>query len=100
MVNNSNTSEYTGFSETDDNLMINDTKRTTTTDSENKDFTSELSFRKRLKKAGRTISYTGNFSNNARVGEGVLFSENNFYDKAGQFLRQQDIDQKKTNNEN
>jgi hypothetical protein len=100
LVNNSNTSEYTGFSVTDDNLMINDTKRTTTTDSENKDFTSELSFRKRLKKAGRTISYTGNFSNNARVGEGFLFSENNFYDKAGQFLRQQDIDQKKTNNEN
>lgn len=100
LVNNSNTSEYTGSSVTDDNLMINDTRRTTTTDSENKDFTSELSFRKRLKKAGRTISYTGNFSNNVRVGEGFLFSENNFYDKAGQFLRQQDIDQKKTNNEN
>ncbi|TWI85716.1 carboxypeptidase family protein [Lacibacter cauensis] len=100
LVNNSKMSEYTGESYTDDNLPINNTNRTTTTVGENKDFTSELSFRKRLKKAGRTISYTGNFSNNARVGEGFLFSENNFYDKAGQFLRQQDIDQKKTNNEN
>ncbi|WP_262708022.1 outer membrane beta-barrel protein [Lacibacter luteus] len=99
LVNNSKTSEYTGMSYTDDNLPINDTKRTTTTAGDNKDFTSELSFRKRLKKAGRTISYTGNFSSNNKTGEGFLFSENNFYDKTGQFLRNEDIDQKKINNE-
>lgn len=99
LVNNSKRSEYAGESFTDDNLPINNTSRTTTTVGENKDFTSELSFRKRLKKAGRTISYTGNFSSNNKTGEGFLFSENNFYDKTGQFLRQEDIDQKKTNNE-
>lgn len=99
IVNSTNTSEYTSYSETDALLPINKTDRITTNSNENKDFTSELSYRKRLKKAGRTISYTGNFSNNNRNGDGFLFSDNTFYDKNGNFLREENIDQQKTNNQ-
>lgn len=99
-VNNSKLSDYSGDTYTIDNLPVNSTKRTTTNTGENKDFTSEISFRKRLKKAGRTISYTGNWSNNLKNGDGFLFSEIDFYDKQGQFLRRDNIDQKKTNDVN
>ncbi len=79
--------------------MINKQDRTTTNTTENQDFTSELSYRKRLKKAGRTISYVGNFSNNVRLGDGFLFSDNYFYDSTGVENDYKNIDQKKTNNE-
>ena len=90
---------FSGESFGDDGNMINKQSRTTNTQTDNRDFTSELSFRKRLKKAGRTISYTGNFSNNTKIGDGFLFSNNQFFDNTGAQTGELDIDQKKTNNE-
>ncbi|HLO38603.1 MAG TPA: carboxypeptidase-like regulatory domain-containing protein, partial [Lacibacter sp.] len=99
LVNGSKESEYSGQSLNEDGIMINKQDRSTTNTTENQDFTSELSYRKRLKKAGRTISYVGNFSNNVESGDGFLFSDNYFYNNSGQQTDQQTIDQKKTNNE-
>jgi hypothetical protein len=100
IVNGSKESEYHGQSLNEDGIMINKQDRTTTNTTENQDFTSELSYRKRLKKAGRTISYVGNFSNNVRLGDGFLFSDNYFYDNnTGLENDYKNIDQKKTNNE-
>jgi len=90
---------FNGRSTDDNGELINEQSRSINTDIENRDFTSELSYRKRLKKAGRTISYTGNYSNNVRLGDGFLFSNNKFYDNNGQLTNEDDIDQKKTNNE-
>ncbi|NCU02863.1 MAG: outer membrane beta-barrel protein, partial [Chitinophagaceae bacterium] len=90
---------YGGKSVNEDGILINEQERTTNTNTENQDFTSELSYRKRLKKAGRTISYVGNFSNNVKLGDGFLISESLFYDQAGVQTDQQTLDQKKTNNE-
>ncbi len=100
IVNTRKVSDYSSYSESDDLLPINKTERTTSNAGENRDFTSEISYRKRLKKAGRTISYSGNFSNNLRSSDVFLFSNNEFYDKNGNLFREQDIDQKKISDEN
>lgn len=99
LVTGQRDNEFTGESFGDDGQMINEQTRRTATETENRDFTSELSFRKRLKKAGRTISYTGNYSYNTRLGDGFLFSNNKFFDTNGQLTDEDDVDQKKTNNE-
>ncbi|MEJ8819218.1 outer membrane beta-barrel protein [Lacibacter sp. H407] len=99
IVNGTRENEFTGESISEDGRTINEQNRRTTAVTENQDFTSELSYRKRLKKAGRTISYTGNFSINNKIGDGFLFSDNTFYDANGQQSGFQEFDQKKTNNE-
>lgn len=99
VVNGEKGSEYTGKSISEDNIVINKIDRTITSKTENQDFTSEISWRKRLNKKGRTISYTGNWSNNAKTGNGFLFSTTEFFDGTGQPTRQQELDQNKTNNE-
>ena len=99
VVNGTRENQFTGQSISEDGRIINEQNRRTTAVTENQDFTSELSYRKRLKKAGRTISYTGNFSINNKIGDGFLFSDNTFFDATGQQSDFQEFDQKKTNNE-
>lgn len=99
IVNSERSNIFSGESISEDGRIINEQNRTTTSVNENQDFTSELSYRKRLRKAGRTISYTGNFSNNQKVGDGFLLSDNTFFDENGQQSGFQEFDQKKTNNE-
>lgn len=99
VINGQKENTFDGVSISEDGIIINKTGRTTTSTTENRDFTSEISWRKRLSKNGRTISYTGNWSNNTKTGNGFLFSNTDFFDATGQFIRQQDLDQNKTNNE-
>ena len=99
VVNGTRENQFNGQSISEDGRIINEQNRRTTAVTENQDFTSELSYRKRLKKAGRTISYTGNFSINNKIGDGFLFSDNTFFDATGQQSDFQEFDQKKTNNE-
>lgn len=98
-TNGQKESSYNGKSISEDNIVINETNRSINSTTENTDFTSELSWRKRLKKKGRTISYTGNWSNNIKTGNGFLLSDIDFYDANGLPIRQQLLDQNKTNNE-
>ncbi len=99
IVNGNKENSYIGQSISEDNIIINETNRITKSISENRDFTSEISWRKRLNKKGRTISYTGNWSNNNKSGNGFLFSNTGFFDENGLPVRQQDLDQNKTNKE-
>jgi hypothetical protein len=90
---------YTGKSISEENKIINATERTLSNETQNRDFSSELNWRKKLKKKGRTISITGNLSNNLKTGDGFLLANNDFFDKTGNQIQQQDIDQKKENDE-
>jgi hypothetical protein len=96
IVNGTKLNEFTGQSLSEENIRINQTNRRTTTETENLDFTSEIVWKKRLKKAGRTISITGNYSNNGRTGDGFLFADNSFFGKQGTLVAQQTVDQRKT----
>ncbi len=100
IINRSRLNSYTGFAEDENNKLINNISRTINSDNENKDFTSELSWKKRFKKTGRTFSYTGNWSNNSVNGTGFLNSTTNFFDSNEQISKTQETDQKKTNNTN
>jgi Outer membrane protein beta-barrel family/CarboxypepD_reg-like domain len=97
LVNTIRNNNFNGQSFNERNQLFNQTDRTTTDDIESRDFTSELNYKKKLQKQGRTISYTGNFSNNNRDGDGFLFAANSFFDPSGTLLQQQNFDQKKTN---
>lgn len=99
IVNAQRENKYLGESVSEDKIVINKIDRTTISRTEDKDFTSEINWRKRLSKNGRTISYTGNWSNNAKSGNGFLLSNTDFFDVNGQPDRQQILDQNKTNNE-
>ncbi len=98
ITNRSRFNSYTGFSENEGSKPINNISRTITSDNENKDFTSEFSWKKRFKKQGRTFSYTGNWSNNSADGTGFLNSTTNYFDSNEQISKTQETDQKKTNN--
>ncbi len=98
-INGSRQNIFAGQSISEENTVINNTNRRTTNETVNRDFTSELSWKKKLKKKGRTVSITGNWSNNSRTGDGFLFADNSFFGKAGNLVTQQNLEQLKTNNE-
>lgn len=100
VVNRKNANVYGGESLSEEGQRINSQNRSTTTDLNNQDFTSEVVFKKRFGKPGRTISYTGNFSFNGKSGDGFLNSVSSFYDPlTGTVTSAQSFDQKKTTNE-
>ncbi|RTL53220.1 MAG: hypothetical protein EKK39_05155 [Sphingobacteriales bacterium] len=91
---------YTGQSISQERQIINQTDRTTTLDGTENNFLSNFFWRKKLKKAGRTISFNGNLNFSDRNNTGYLIAQNSFYDKTGFLSTAQNIDQYKTNNEN
>ncbi len=99
LINGRKTTSFTGQSLSEENAIINSSSRTISTATENRDFTSELNWKKKFKKKGRTLSLTGNFSNNERTGDGFLFADNSFFGKAGNLVTQQNVNQRKTNDE-
>ncbi|MFT3843921.1 MAG: TonB-dependent receptor [Lacibacter sp.] len=98
VINRTRYNNYEGFSESEGSKPINNITRTISSNNESKDFTSELSWKKRFKKQGRTFSYTGNWSNNSADGTGFLNSTTNYFDTNEQISKTQVTDQKKTNN--
>lgn len=99
LINGRKTNTFIGRSLSEENAVINSTNRTINTETESRDFTSELTWKKKLKKQGRTISITGNFSNNERTGDGFLLADNLFFGKSGNLVTQQNLNQQKTNDE-
>ncbi|MBY0347218.1 MAG: TonB-dependent receptor, partial [Hydrotalea flava] len=91
---------YTGQSISQEGQIINQTDRTTTLDGTENNFLSNFFWRKKFKKAGRTISFNGNLNFSGRNNTGFLIAQNSFYDKTGFLSTAQNIDQYKTNNEN
>lgn len=76
---------------------VNTSRKTTTGTSENQGFNSTTTYRKKFKKVGQTFSFTfrQNYSN--KETDGFLRANNLFYDSKGQIVRNDIIDQEKTN---
>ena len=75
--------------------QINKTFRQTISNAQEQNLLTTLFWRKRFKKAGRTISLSSDINGTSRSGDGFLFAENTFFSSG----TVQDIDQKKTNDE-
>ncbi|MFN7539475.1 MAG: outer membrane beta-barrel family protein [Bacteroidota bacterium] len=95
-VINSNTNNISNGSSFD-NLgnQINQTFRQTISNAQEQNLLTTLFWRKRFKKAGRTISLSSDINGTRRSGDGFLFAENTFFTTG----TVQEIDQKKTNEE-
>ncbi len=80
-----------------DSSLVNNALRHTSTTGDNKVLNSNLLFRKKFKKKGRTISFNlrENYSNNTSTG--FLYSNNNYY-LHGELAKDSLTDQFKTNN--
>lgn len=82
-----------------DNLTkINQSNRTSSLNENDKSLTSNLSFRKKFDKKGRSLSFTTDLSFNDKNQEGNLQAENIFY-AVGQPGRIENIDQRKLANQ-
>lgn len=77
--------------------IINQTKRVTALNEDDKSLTSNLSFRMKFAKKGRTISITSDLNFNDKKQDGSLNADNNYYDFAGNILRNDLVDQLKKN---
>lgn len=78
----------------DDQTRINQSNRSTSLDENEKSLTSNLSFRKKFAKKGRSISFITDLSFNDKSQDATLKAENIFY-SIGQSNRVEKIDQQK-----
>lgn len=98
-INRKGTSNYSGQSISQENQIINQSDRTTTTDATENNLLSNIFWRKRFKKKGRTISFMSDINFTGRKNNGSLLAANKFFDKTGAQTNSQNIDQYKNNKE-
>ena len=82
----------------DNQTKINQSSRTSSMNENDKNLTSNLSFRKKFDKKGRSLSFSTDLSFNDKTQEGSLQAENIFY-AVGQPERLENIDQRKSANQ-
>ncbi|HET9055215.1 MAG TPA: outer membrane beta-barrel family protein [Chitinophagaceae bacterium] len=81
------------------NYIANTNEQSNLNEENSKNFSTDLIWKKRLKKKGRTISITSMLNNGNKESNGFLFSDINIYDLNGQLQDQLITDQKKVVNE-
>lgn len=88
---------YLGQSISEDNKVINDTKRSTATNDQNNTINGNIFWRKKFKKAGRTISFNSDLNFNNREESTLLLATNTFFDNTGAVVKLDNVDQMKLN---
>jgi hypothetical protein len=88
---------YLGQSISEDGNVINQSDRTTTSNDENNTFNNNIFWRKKFKKAGRTISLNSDLNFNSRQESVLLLAANTFYDNNGNLVKLDNVDQMKMN---
>ncbi|MBC7650965.1 MAG: outer membrane beta-barrel protein [Deinococcales bacterium] len=80
-----------------DSSLINQTNRFSSTITDNQTLNTNLFYRKRFKKKGRTISLNTDFSFGNNTNSGYLIATNRYFSKTSPLPRQENIDQYKPN---
>ncbi len=88
---------YLGKSISSDNKLINETDRTTNNNDDNKNINTSILWRKKFTKKGRTISVNTDLTFTDKKENGFLLAENQFFDKNGNLIRLDNVDQRKEN---
>ncbi|MES2004114.1 MAG: outer membrane beta-barrel protein [Bacteroidota bacterium] len=89
--------DYQGRSISQDGKVINQTDRSTNNSDENNTLNNNVYWRKKFLKKGRTISINSDFNFNNRQENILLLANNQFYDKNGNLVRTDVVDQMKIN---
>lgn len=92
--------KYLGQSISQDNKVINQSDRTTTSNDRNNTLNGNVFWRKKFKKQGRTISWNTDLNFNNHEENVLLQAVNSFYDPSGAIVKQDNIDQMKMNRQN
>ncbi len=97
IINSNSTINYLGRSISADNKIINETNRYTKNENSNNALITNLLWKKKFKKPGRTITSNIELNLNNIDETGFLNAINNYYESNGSLLRNELIDQKKIN---
>ncbi|TAG13263.1 MAG: hypothetical protein EAZ41_02620 [Sphingobacteriia bacterium] len=97
IVNSNNRSAFLGKAISDKGIVINATDRSTANTDDNRTLNTNIFYRKKFKKAGRSISLNNDFNFNNREENGFLLADNSFFNSSGNLVRQDNIDQQKIN---
>lgn len=92
--------DYKGQTEGETGHKINQSARITSLQEDDKSITSSLSFRKKLAKKGRTISWTADLDFNDKVQDGGLFAHNDYFNFAGTTIKKDSTNQLKNSSLN
>lgn len=98
ILTNRSASSFLGKAISEEGQLINQSDRNTTNNGEERNMLGGLQWMKKLKKKGRTLTIRGDFNMKTTTNDGFLFAKNDFYDKTGALVRQDNLDQMKTNN--
>lgn len=97
IVKSNGVSNYLGQSISEDGNVINESNRTTSSTDENKTLNSNIFWRKKFKKTGRTISWNSDLNFNDRAENTLLLATNSFYNPNGSLVKLDNVDQMKVN---
>lgn len=96
-IKSSSNLNYLGKSISSDNRLINETDRTTNNTDDNKNVNTTILWRKKFAKKGRTLSLNADLTYTDKNENGFLFAKNQFFDKYGNLIRLDNVDQRKEN---
>ncbi len=81
----------------EDQHAVNRNKRDYTTSNKNESLMGSFLFKKKFKKTGRTISWSGSYKSGNKNSNGYFNSYTDFYDNSGQIINQDSLEQYKEN---
>lgn len=96
-IKSSSNLNYLGKSISSDDKLINETDRTTNNTDDNKNLNTTILWRKKFLKKGRTFSVNADLTFTDKNENGYLFAKNQFFDKNGNLIRLDNVDQRKEN---
>jgi len=100
-ITNSNTRmNFLGSSISEKNILINSSNRTTSMVEEKQSLNTNLLWRKKYKKTGRTFTINTDINLNNVTNDGFLIAQNDFYNSSGVPIKTDLLDQKKINKQN
>ena len=94
------TNDYNGATYSESGRLLNNSNRITSLNEDDKTLTSNLSYRKKFAKKGRSIAVNSDLSFNDKAQDGYLNADNSYFDYTGTELRNDIVDQFKQNQQN
>jgi len=94
------TTQYEGQTTGETGHLINESKRQSSLNEEDKTLSTNLSYRRKFAKKGRTISFVSDINFNDKIQDGLLVSNNQYFNYGGHVIKKDSLDQLKSNKQN
>lgn len=94
------TTQYEGQTTGETGHLINTSKRQSSLNEDDKTLSTILSYKRKFAKKGRTISFVSDMNFNDKVQDGLLVSNNEYFNYVGAVIKKDSVDQLKSNKQN